>query len=246
MKKDIRALIFSGLMMLAPVLALFQPGLSAFANERQAIRWTPQEDRGSVSNTLSGGRRGQQTAICNAFDAEATRLTLLVPDAGNSLLTTVAHPTFNWYLTTSSPVSMEFVLFGPDQAAPIYTQVLQADASGLNSLSLPADRVLEVGKRYRWTVLVSCDSGPEREIYARSFIQRVDGETLAQDISNASSLDQAIAFASRGIWYDALEHLLTVRAQEPNNHQVIETLESLLQQALSDESEVDLSRAIRL
>jgi hypothetical protein len=241
MKNNIRALIFSGFVMLAPVLALIQPGLSAYANERQSIRWTPQQDQGSVSSTLSGGRRGRQLASCNAFDDEATRLTLLVPDDGNSLLTTAATPSFSWYLTTSSPVSMEFVLSEPDQAAPIYTQVLQAEASGLTRLSLPADKALEVGKRYRWTVLVSCDSGPEREVYARSFIQRVDGETLAQSISDLSGVDRAVAYASEGIWYDALEHLLAARFQEPSNPQVMEILESLLQQTISDEARTDLT-----
>ncbi|MEO0455118.1 MAG: DUF928 domain-containing protein [Cyanobacteria bacterium P01_A01_bin.114] len=212
--------------------------LTAQASE-DAVRWTPSEDRGQVGGTLSGGRRGQEAA-CETTE-DSTQLTLLVPSSGESLLTTVANPTFSWHIATQTATEMEFVLFDPRQAAPIYSQTVQANTRDLISVSLPMDKALEAGIRYRWTVIANCPDGTNREIYTRSFIERQDRATLDQVLINSSSLDQAVAYAAEGIWYDALGQLLDARSQEPDNIKVQAALESLLHQAMSEEAEAYLA-----
>ncbi|MEO1400268.1 MAG: DUF928 domain-containing protein [Cyanobacteria bacterium J06635_1] len=206
------------------------------------VRWTPNEERGQAGGTLSGGRRGQEAACETSEDS--TRLTLLVPGNGTGLFTTEANPTFAWHIATQAATEMQFVLFDPRQAAPIYSQTLQADSRDLASVSLPADKALEVGIRHRWTVIASCPDGTNREIHARSFIERQDRETLNQALSNSSSLDRAAAYAAEGIWYDALAHLLTARHQAPGSVEVRAALEMLLQQAMSEEAEAYLAMLV--
>lgn len=223
-----------------PLMMVGYPGYALTAQASgDTVRWTPNEDRGQAGGTLSGGRRGQE-AECETSET-ATRLTLLVPSNGVSLLTTEANPTFSWHIATHEPTDMQFVLFDPRQAAPIYLQTIQADTREIASVSLPTDKALEEGIRYRWTVIASCPDGTNREIHARSFIERQDGETLNQALNNASSLDRAVAYAAEGVWYDALAQLLMAHHQAPDNIEVQSALEMLLQQAMSAEAEAYLA-----
>ncbi|WP_161634943.1 DUF928 domain-containing protein [Leptolyngbya sp. Heron Island J] len=210
---------------------------SSYAGER--IRWTPDSDRGSVESTLSGGRRGQAAVSCNAAH-HATQLALLIPKHQDSLLTTRAQPTLAWQITTATPVSMTFHLSDPDLATPIYTRALQLEKTSVVSLTLPENYHLTAGKRYRWTVFVSCPGDHQAEISARSFVEYVDRESL--DVNHLSNLEQARAYADRGIWYDAIAVLLTGNHEETDAETMVQ---SLLEQGESS-AEATLSAVVHL
>ena len=187
-------------------------------------RWTPNPDRGSASSTLSGGRRGEQACVAEA-QVPSPAIALLVPE-GAAGLTTEAQPTMSWILESDRPADMEFMLSHPDQATPIYTRRITAEA-GLVEVSLPETAALETDTRYRWTVFLSCHDG-ESEVYARSFIERVSNEAIAANITNMTVLEQAHAYAESGIWYDALNSLVQAYRAEAssstlqNIHQLLE------------------------
>jgi hypothetical protein len=218
------------------VSSLVPQGLGSFAAPAYAserVRWTPNPGRGQVGSTLSGGRRGQERAVCHYDQTEdQTALRLLVPDTNQVALTTWEHPTFAWHISTQRPVTMTFILSHPHQANPIYAQTLQADRTGIVSISLDESVSLEPEIWYRWTVLVACAESPTNEIYARSFIERIEPEALPADLPNQSVFNQAIAYAAVGIWHDALGSLLLAQQQEPENTQVAIELDSLLHQAI--------------
>jgi hypothetical protein len=203
------------------------------------VRWTPNPDRGSASSTLSGGRRGTSASAC-ALDAEIPdpAITLLVPE-GSAGLTTAAQPTLSWFLESKNTVDMEFVLSHPDQATPVYTKHVTADA-GLVEVALPESAALEVGTRYRWTVFVSCNNG-ENEVHARSFVERVADSELAGSAGALSDLELASAYAERGIWYDALNTLINAYRDDSELNTLLEIRE-LLNQANTDVP-LDLSLA---
>jgi hypothetical protein len=203
------------------------------------VRWTPNPDRGSASSTLSGGRRGTSASAC-ALDAEIPdpAITLLVPE-GTTGLTTKAQPTLSWYLESTQPANMQFVLSHPDQATPVYTQRLSA-SSGLVEVSLPESVALEVGTRYRWTVFVACNGG-ENEVHARSFIERVADSELEADMGVMSSVERADAYAAKGIWYDALNTLIGAYRSESQMSTLLE-IRALLDQA-NTEVPLELSLA---
>ena len=220
----------------APSLAgSLQVGSAAQAG----VRWTPNPDRGSASSTLSGGRRGAAASAC-ALDSllPDPAVTLLVPD-GTTGLTTAAQPTLSWYLESENMTDMEFVLSHPDQATPVYTQRMSA-APGLVEVTLPESAALEMGTRYRWTVFVSCNNG-DNEVHARSFVERVADSELETAVDSMEALERAEAYAAKGIWYDALNTLVSAYREESQISTLLE-IRDLLEQA-STEVPLDLSLA---
>ncbi len=205
-------------------------GSPASAQTRR-VRWTPNRKLGSVRSTLSGGRRGQEIVTCDSGSSlKPTTLTLLVPDTPQGLITTASNPTFFWHIETPKAVSMKFVLSDPAVAQPMFVKELQSTKSGIVQVDLPAKTPLKVGTQYRWTVLVTCKASGTSEIYARSFINRVDDPLLQRRVQGKSNLEKAVAFAADGVWYDALDALLKAYQKDPKNAYLRSELKSLLTQ----------------
>ncbi|MEM9161912.1 MAG: DUF928 domain-containing protein [Cyanobacteria bacterium P01_F01_bin.4] len=195
---------------------------TAAAKQADTVRWQPNPDRGTATSTLSGGRRGSAVSRCAiAPDTLNTQMTLLVPQHHEGLLTTAATPRVAWSLETAEPVTMRLVLTHPEQANPVYTTTLTADATGLATVTLPE---LSLGTQYRWTVFVAC--GQDSEIYARSFIERVEANPEWTRLEPQSALEQAALYANAGIWYDTLNTLLDHyhQSQQPNTLAALSTL----------------------
>ncbi|MGC1309232.1 MAG: DUF928 domain-containing protein [Phormidesmis sp.] len=203
------------------------------------VRWTPDPDRGSASSTLSGGRRGTAASAC-ALDASLPdpAITLLVPE-GTKGLTTEGQPTLSWYLESEEIADMEFVLSHPAQANPVYSKSIQA-RSGLIEVALPASATLEVGVPYRWTVFVTCNEG-ENQVHARSFVERVNDSDLTLSLDAMSGIARAEAYAAKGIWYDALNTLVSAYRAESQLSTLLE-IRNLLNQAQT-EAPLDLALA---
>lgn len=219
-------------------LTMITPG---YASER--IRWTPDPERGSVGSTLSGGRRGQEAASCLGISEQATQLALMVPGDQSRLLTTQTNPTLAWHVSTVAPVSVTFHFSDPTLATPIYTETVTLDQAATISVTLPKEKRLEPEKRYRWTVFVSCPHDAT-EISARSFIELVDGESLdVLDVDHLSHLEQASAYASQGIWYNAIATLLAARNQGVTDAETM--VQSLLEQS-QNEADVNLSVVVNI
>lgn len=197
------------------------------------VRWTPDPRRGSASSTMSGGRRGTASATCvesgRSDESLDPTLTLLVPD-GNTALTTQARPTLTWYLKSEQVANMEFVLYHPEYANPVYTRALEA-TTGLIEVSLPESAALEAGVSYRWTVFVDCKSS-NSSIYTRSFVERTE-VPIELDANAVSPLDQAAFYAAQGVWYDALNLLIGAYRQDAQPNTLTE-LRNLLQQGNAD------------
>lgn len=231
--------ILDGTLIRQPMTAHWFTGQPAVAQPQPQprLRWTPKPDRGNAQGTLSGGRRGQESATCGSAP-NSTRLTLLVPAGRESLLTTAAQPTLAWQLATPKPTSLRFILSDVNRPTPIYTQTLTATTTGIQSVTLPRSVSLINEQTYRWTVIVTCPEGQKSEIYARSFIRRTSreflGQQLSQRLGQTSVLERSAVFAEHGIWYDAIGLLLTAQMEapsaEPNGPAA--ALAMLLQQAV--------------
>lgn len=230
-------LTLSGILSICFCLTL---GQGVHAGENQRVRWTPEGDRGQVGSTRSGGRRGQEISACG-LEEDATSLSLLVPDNVTGLRTTSANPTFAWQVKTQSTTNMQFLIMDITEASPLYSETVEIDKSGIVSVRLPEDITLEMGTRYRWTVISDCANGTQQEIFARSFIERRDGESLDQQLHEQSHLDQALVYAENGFWYNALEQLLFAHGQEPDNETVAEALDSLLLQGMGEDTDVQFT-----
>ncbi|MGD1857586.1 MAG: DUF928 domain-containing protein [Leptolyngbyaceae cyanobacterium] len=215
-------------------------GLATPSYGSERIRWTPDPERGSVSSTLSGGRRGQEDVGCDTADS-TTRLAPIVPGDRANLFTTLANPTLAWNVSTVAPVSMTFHFSDPAVATPLYTQTVSVEKSTTISVTVPNEHSLELGKKYRWTVFVSCPDHIQTEISARSFIERVDRESLS--IDSLSSLEQARIYARQGIWYDAVAALLAAGSQGENDAEIM--VKTLLEQG-NNPADINLAAVVQL
>lgn len=209
------------------------------APAQAGVRWTPNPERGSASSTLSGGRRSAAASAC-ALDSSMPdpAITLLVPQ-GATGLTMSAQPTLSWYIESENTTEMEFVLSHPEQAEPVYTKQIQAEP-GLVEVELPSSAALELETRYRWTVFVKCNGG-DNEVHARSFVERVSDADLAASVETMTPEERANAYASKGIWYDALNTLVNTYREDSQISTLLDIRE-LLEQART-EVPLDLSLA---
>ena len=221
---------------LTKALSSVQIGAAAQANGR----WKPNPERGSASSTLSGGRRGITASAC-ALDADVPdpALTLLVPSGNYTELTTKAQPTLSWFVESDTITHMEFILSLPEQATPLYTKAISAEA-GLVEVTLPAAIALQEGVRYRWTVFMTCNDG-EREVHARSFVKRVAIDAMPAALNAMPSREQADIYAANGIWYDAL-NALVLAYREDTQMTTLLAIRELLEQVNTDVP-LDLSLA---
>jgi Domain of Unknown Function (DUF928) len=149
-------------------------------------------------------------------------LTALTPP-DHAATTLSDHPTFLWQVSGPSHAPMQFTLMAPGRHEPIYQQTLKADRSGVVALTLPESAAaLELGQQYRWTVALVCDADrPSQNVYARAWVTRVaPSPALALQLTGMTAgpeaeQQRALAYATAGIWYDAVASLN--QAQNPPN-----------------------------
>lgn len=214
-------------------LASIRVGAAAQAELGQPLKWQPPQGGGSAGGTLSGGRRSGGLETACRTQADTTRLALLVPGSNAGLLTTSAHPQFFWRITTAQPVEVKFFLSSPEQPQPLFQKSMQVAQSELVGLQLPETVILKPGVKYRWTVMVACGQDGGSEIFARSFIQRVEQPEVVTQAQGKSALARAAIFSQAGLWYDALATLVTAQQAEPQNAEIAAALDTLLTQAQS-------------
>jgi hypothetical protein len=130
-----------------------------------------------------------------------------------------ARPSFFWYLENAKVARFALVEFGV--AKPLFEKTLQADKAGIMRVDLPQDAPeLAVGKEYRWSVTVACNSDRPSDYVAfnQSFVERVaPSPGLSQQLARAkTTLERARAYAQNGLWYDALGSLSDASEKDPS------------------------------
>ena len=187
--------------------------------EKSSETYRPPKGKVREQTRKAGGSRGCNMPLENA-------VTLLVPQ--NHTATTIsAHPTFFWHLSQKLSLPLRFTLLEPGKK-PILTKELKPEP-GIIALKLPDNSApLEVGKTYRWTVTVICNSSkPSRNLFAQAWIERVPLPTEAQPSNNTNC---SLSYARMGIWYDALSCNYTGLVKNQNNDRSWQQFQSLLEE----------------
>ena len=175
--------------------------------------------RGKPQRSLSAGTRG------SCF-LPKQRAIPLIPSSKEAQLTTAANPTFFLYLpeTDRSIKGIEFVLEDNDSSEQFYSQTFEdVKQGGIVSVQIPKDKVsLEIGKPYRWSFSIICDfNNRDQDQYVEGKIERLEDETLSEQLKETTApLDQAIIYATAGLWENALTTIAQLRQQNPNNVEV--------------------------
>lgn len=197
-------------------------------------------DRGAPESTTTGGTRGGQCLL-----SQAKIIPLLIP--GNSFGVTLSeYPTFFAYIPPSQEAQEgEFFLaewFSRENQQDIYNEHFQLpdNAGGIIGLKIPAEKSppLQLGKKYIWGVRIFCD--PEKieqdgDPLSKGFIELIQPNlSLLERLKNARPLTLPTIYAAQGIWYDALASLMELRSLNPQNSQLINDWQELLNSAKSE------------
>ncbi|MEB3357300.1 MAG: DUF928 domain-containing protein [Synechococcales bacterium] len=186
---------------------------------------------GQSGNRVGGASRG---GSCVQLAEEP--LTPLAPvEAGYGGRTTQAHPTVWVYvpylLTAESPITFSLLDGAGDT---IYQSTFTTEMeSGIVGLTLPPSVTLQEGETYDWYFLVYCNDPQRRDVpaFASGWIERVPltGEMTAEQLAAMPVSDRSNFYARELLWYDALNTLGEALRSNPNDPQLLETWNWLLQ-----------------
>lgn len=150
-------------------------------------------------------------------------------------LTTVAHPSFWFYVpyTSEAAYPVDFVVQDADDRDVYRTSVSLPKQPGVISVSLPATaKALEVGQSYHWYLRVFCPPQPEPPLpdVKEGEIQRVSLDpALKKQLEVAEPQQRVALYAAKGIWYEALSTSATLRSVKPEDEKLKADWVSLLQ-----------------
>lgn len=204
-------------------------------------RWnfTP-PNRGISVNRQGGATRGNP-----CIEPQDAKVTALVPNQGVGA-TAAPYPTVFWYMPKSSASEVELRVQDAKQYdiySTKYTLAKSADgvvvgSPGIMSFSLPAFAnlsPLEVGQEYDWHVTVICPpdsseySDNSNNIVASGRIVPVRPDlTLAQRIQQATPQDRVALYANAGLWYETVATLVELRRDRPNDTELTQAWNKLL------------------
>lgn len=152
--------------------------------------------------------------------------------------TVAEHPTFWFYLPYPPKTlrSLEFALQDQQDNDIYRTPVALPQVPGIVNLRLPTTSApLETGKMYRWFFKTTFQCDPQQpsniKDHVEGWVQRIaTTPTLASQLA-ASPQQQAVPYATNGIWYDALNSLAQLRLANPQNAALMTDWTNLLQSA---------------
>lgn len=183
----------------------------------QILFWTLSAEAGLLGNytsssqpikveqrrTMGSGSRSN----CKSNLPERS-ISLLVPEAEVVHQTSSPAPALFLHSQVASTLPFKFTLVDPQVAEPIVQQTFSISQPGIKQLELPKSTELQEGKVYLWYVAIPCqqDSQQHQEVLGAA-IERVPvpAEVTKQLQLVDTDEEIAAAYASHGIWYEALE-----------------------------------------
>jgi Domain of Unknown Function (DUF928) len=176
-----------------------------------------------------GASRGDKTCSSNPVEF-SRRFQSLTPINSNHGLTMRPRPTLFAYVPPS-PASQVFFSLKDESGMTHYETFIPISKPGILEIKVPDSvRPLEVGKQYSWGVALLCSGElTPGTPFITSWIKRVvPSANVASALQKPASLEQAILYGSKGIWYDTLETLATLQKQQPSNTQIKANWKELL------------------
>lgn len=210
-----------GLHILLPLAVLAQP-LAKSTTQRPP---NPPSSPPPNQTRPGGGLNPDTSALCTP---QNDSLRALIP-VDNPVLTTSDHPTFFFYVPFGNDVvsHAEFsMLLWPGEMKRHYNvEFSLPDNPGIVRVSLPnvPGYALEEGQYYRWYFHVYCQDGTPQQPDLT-----VNG--VVQQVALTPERDRQIHSGSPEIWHDALASVAEQLQISPNDSQLQQRWQSLLQQ----------------
>ncbi len=210
---------FTGLLGLSLSLNLLMVGFSnsAVAEQQESKVKTVNSDVvmsdfGLPTHRRDGGSRG--TCIAGA---EHQNLMALIPDNTIGINASDSPKLFFYVPPVNKQRTLEFVLRN-EQDELMYEAFFSTKGDGIMSIEVPADvssSLLETDQNYHWYLSMICNHEQRsRDIVVEGWMRQESIDLATQEqLSVASSTEQAEIYNAQGHWYDAL----SVLADDPNS-----------------------------
>ena len=186
---------------------------------------SPGED--APYRTTGGAGRG--TGACLS---SSEGLMAITPNAQIGL-TTAGHPTLLVYVPSSSGQNLELIVAREDGTEMVRKNLPLPNAPGIVGFTLTdADMPpLTVGKPYQWYVSLICDDlDRSANPVVEGWVKRVDLDPyLSQKLAGESPAAYPALYAEAGIWQETIVTLFEQRLAQPQNIELKQTWEQLLQ-----------------
>lgn len=196
-----------GLFFLSNFLLLnFTDSAIAEQKEREA---KIDSDFGLPTHRRDGGSRGtRDNCVANA---QNQNLMALIPDKTIGINGAAAPKLFFYVPAITEQKTLEFILRN-EQDQLIYEAFLATEGNGIMSVEVPADfssSMLETDQNYHWYLSMICDRQERsRDIVVEGWLRQKSIDIATQEqLSIASSIEQAEVYHRQGFWYDALSVL---------------------------------------
>jgi hypothetical protein len=200
------------------------PATQGALQEEFTLQFYP-PDEGLPHDTTGGASRDGGNCAVDPNTLESS-VTLLAPDAYLGL-TASARPEFLVNLNNTEAQQLFLSVQDAQGNAQYQAYYPLPSQSGLVHLPLPeAAPDLEVGQTYRWSLAVVCGQRlrPDDPVLT-SYVKRV---AVSPEVAQLPALEQVVAYAESGIWYDSLLVLNQVRQAEQSSDALARAWESLL------------------
>jgi hypothetical protein len=195
----------------------------AEGGESKPARFRP-PSRGAPESRIGGGVRAGAGDV--VFVAMVPR---------QIALTVSARPTLQWYLGGDVAAPLQLSVTRLDNYETIYeVELPDAGKAGIGSHQLDEAARLEPKVQYEWTItLVTNEDNPSLNPVSGGWLQLVEeSDDLKAAVKDKSPADKVLAYAERGVWYDAIRVLNEAIAAQPDQ----EALVALRQALLNDEN----------
>lgn len=179
-------------------------------------------------STRGGASRGSQCAIDSQNISQPFAPILPSSNIG---LTTASHPTLLAYVPETSAETV-FLTLQDENGEEVYQTVLPLGSqSGVVSLDIPQESpALEMQTTYKWSFALMCNNKlrPDSPVIS-GYIKRVQPETeLIAQLEGATPEEMAAIYGKSGIWYETVAILAQLREAEPQNRELINAWNSIL------------------
>ncbi|HLO47934.1 MAG TPA: DUF928 domain-containing protein [Kamptonema sp.] len=189
------------------------------------------EPKGSPEKTAGGASRGGSCLESSEVKASQQSLAALVP-ATDGELTADAYPTIFVNVPQSQPLNAEFTFWDENSMAIYQTTVPLTGTPGIISFKLPNSAgPLAIGKRYKWTVALSCDDNDRTgDVVVQGWLQRAEvNSALSTQLNSADPLQKAKLYAQNRFWYNTVAILIELRRSRPGDVKIAAEWQELLQ-----------------
>jgi hypothetical protein len=187
---------------------------------------------GAPNRRVGGGTRGTS-------DTPAPTLAVLSPQSTG--YTQQAQPTLYWAISQAVdyPISIMLVETNPvslEAMQPLLEKRINVSTAGIQSLSLKEQNVtLKAGVEYEWFVSVIRNPAKRSEDLTTTgvlkYIASGQAPKITSCLDKASESGEAYAnYAQCGLWYDAMDSLISQRDSKPNDVILKTAQQSLLNQ----------------